>query len=185
MTLLIFGMLIFMLAHTLPMFPQRRNALVTRFGENGYKGLYSLVALAGLGLIIWGMRGVPFVHVYLPPVWGRHLTMLLMLAGIFCLGASHAPSNIKRFTAHPMLWGVTLWALGHLLANGDLASLILFGGFGAYALIDMVSANKRGAKPLGDKVPWSKDAKLLAISVVIYIALVFSHRWIAGVPLVA
>lgn len=184
MNILILGLAIFFAIHLLPTFPAWRQALLTRLGgENPYKGVYAVIALTGMILIVNGMGRADYVEIWEPPAWGRHIAEFLMLPAIFGLVASSMASNMKRWTAHPMLWGMTCWAAGHLLANGDLASSTLFGSFLAYSLFDMASANRRGATPQGEPLPLSADAKVLAISVAIYAGLFFLHPYIAGVPI--
>jgi uncharacterized membrane protein len=184
MTILILGLIIFISIHLLPAFSSVRTRLVKKFGEKRYKGLYSLVAATGLIVIIVGMIYRDFVHLWIPPVWGRHAAMTLMLPAIILLVAADVPSNIKRFTRHPMLWGVTLWACAHLLANGDLASLILFGTFGSYALFDMWSANRRGSEKSTQVYPVSKDVKLAIIGIAVYAVIIFIHPYVIGIPVI-
>jgi len=184
MTILILGLIIFISIHLLPAFPGVRTRLLRKYGDKRYKGLFSLVAATGLIVIIVGMIYRDFIHLWVPPVWGRHAATTLMLPAIILLVAADVPSNIKRFTRHPMLWGVTLWACAHLLANGDLASLILFGTFGSYALFDMWSANRRGSEKNTQVYPVSKDAKLAIIGIVVYAVIIFIHPYVIGVPVI-
>ncbi|QFT69866.1 NnrU protein [Labrenzia sp. THAF35] len=147
MALLIAGLVLFLGIHTLPMFPATRNGLVSRLGETPYKGLYTLLSFVGLGLIVYGygvarFEGPPVL--YDPPFWLRHVTMLFMVPVFIFLVAAYVPSRIKTVLKHPMLVAVKLWALAHLLANGDLASVLLFGGFLAWAVADRISVKRRG-----------------------------------------
>jgi uncharacterized membrane protein len=98
--------------------------------------------------------------------------------------AAFMPTNLKRFTRHPMLWGVTIWAAVHLLANGDLASLILFGSFGAFSLFDMWSANRRGAELSSRVVPYGRDLLAVVGGGIVYVAFLYGHAWLFGVPVV-
>ena len=185
MTLLILGLTLFIGIHLLPSFPAWRGNLVQRWGERRYKAVFAGIALAGLVLLVMGKAGAPFVSVYSPPAWGRHVTPLFVLAAFILLPAAHMRSNIKRYTRHPMLWGVTLWALGHLLSNGDLASLILFGSLAAYSLFDMASANLRGAVKSVTVYPLKKDATVVAAGVVTYVVFLLLHPYLFGVPVFA
>ncbi len=147
MALLIAGLVLFLGIHTLPMFPATRNGLVSRLGETPYKGLYTLLSFVGLGLIVYGygvarFEGPPVL--YDPPFWLRHVTMLFMVPVFIFLVAAYVPSRIKTVLKHPMVVAVKLWALAHLLANGDLASVLLFGGFLAWAVADRISVKRRG-----------------------------------------
>ncbi|GMR05753.1 MAG: NnrU family protein [Gammaproteobacteria bacterium] len=184
MTILILGLIIFLGIHLLPTFSSIRTRLIRRIGERRYKRLYSLAAITGLIVIIIGMVYRDFVPLWTPPVWGRHAAMTLMLPAIILLVAADVPSNIKRTIHHPMLWGVTLWASAHLLANGDLASLILFGSFGSYALFDMWSANRRRYKKSTRVYPASKDVKLVITGIVVYVVIIFVHPYVIGVPVI-
>ena len=185
MIILIAGLIIFFGIHLLPTFSGVRARLVGKFGEKRYKGLYSLAAATGLIVIIVGMVYRDFIHLWIPPVWGRHAAMALMWPAVILLVASDVSSNIKRFVRHPMLWGVTLWACAHLLANGDLASLILFGSFGSYALFDMWSANRRGSEKSNKVYPASKDVKLVLIGIAVYAVIILVHPYVIGVPVLA
>src|SRR5690606_33532335 len=131
-TLMAAGLLGFFAVHTVPWSPALREALVARMGPNPYKIAFSLIALAGIVLIVMGKGRAPFVPLWQPDPGLYHVTRLLVLAGFILLPAAHMKTNIKRFTRHPMLWGVVLWGAGHLLANGDLASVILFGSFSVF-----------------------------------------------------
>ncbi|MCC5867914.1 MAG: NnrU family protein [Gammaproteobacteria bacterium] len=180
MSLLVLGLVIFFAVHLVPAVPSLRAALVLRFGHKGYRMAFALTALVGLILIIWGKGRAPYVPVYDAPGWGRHATQLLMLPALILLPAAHMPGNIKRYTRHPMLWGVLLFALGHLLANGDLASLLLFGAFALYAPLAMVSANVRGARLATAAQPWVRDLRVVAAGVITYLLLAWLHPWLFG-----
>lgn len=182
MFILILGILVFIGIHLLPTFSARRNRLLEQWGEKKYKALFSLVSFIGLILIIVGKANAPFVHLWVPPVWGGLLALALMPFSFMLFAAANMPTNIKRLTPHPMLWGITLWAAVHLSANGDLASLILFGGIGAFALFDVVSANRRGATLSTEKVPWRKDAIIVGAGFLVYGVFLFLHPYLFGVP---
>ena len=182
MTLLIIGLILFFAVHLIPTFGLREG-LVARFGELPYKGLFSLVAIAGLVLVVMGKSEAAFVAVWNPPLFLKHVTMLLVLPAFILLVAAYVPSNIKRRVRHPMLLAVKLWATGHLLINGDLASMLLFGGFLAYAVIAMISANKRGeAKELPAK-PIYMDLLVVVIGLAAYGGVAKHHMQLFGVPL--
>ncbi|MBW3508815.1 MULTISPECIES: NnrU family protein [Janthinobacterium] len=147
MTVLILGLLLFLGLHSVRILADGwRGAQLARLGEKRWKGLYSLVAFAGLGLIIWGYalaRQQPQV-LWTPPMGLRQATALLMLFSLILLAAANVPSNrIKTLVHHPMLLGTQLWAVAHLLANGNVADVLLFGGFLVWSLVDMYSAVRR------------------------------------------
>lgn len=185
MTLLVLGLIIFFAIHLLPSIATLRISLKSRMGENAYRGLFSLISLAGLVLIVMGMGRAEFSPLYEPPTWGRHATSLLMLVALYCLISKEAKTSLRMITAHPMLWGISAWAAGHLLANGDAASVTLFGSFLAYSLFDIYSANRRGARPDGRALAVKTDIMVLAAAAAICIGLMFFHELFAGVSLVS
>lgn len=184
MALLVTGMIFLIGIHLLPTFTDLRQYLVKRLGIQIYQGIFSLISLAGLILIVVGMSRAEFHPLWQPPAWSNNLTFLVMLPALVLPVAAYLPSNIKRFTPHPMLWGVVLWSAGHLLANGDLASLVLFGGFGIYALFDMASANWRGAAKQTYSVAIGHDFLVIVIGLVAYVVLVNLHPQLFGTAII-
>lgn len=147
MAILILGLVIFLGVHSVRIFADEwRTTQYSRLGEARWKGAYSLVSLLGLGLIIWGYglaRHHPVV-VWYPPVAMRHLASLLTLGAFVLLAATYAPANhIRSALHHPMLLGVKLWAVAHLLANGMLADIILFGAFLIWAVFCFRTSRQR------------------------------------------
>src|SRR3954447_25919852 len=146
MTLLILGLILFLGTHAFTMARGPRARLRERLGEGAYKGLYSLVSLVGIVLIAIGFgryRAAGYIPVWDPPVWTRHLTLLLVWFAFVAFVAAYFPGRIKRTLKHPMLAGVKLWAAAHLLANGDLGSIVLFGSILAWAVMARISAKRR------------------------------------------
>ncbi|MFQ5661244.1 MAG: NnrU family protein [Gammaproteobacteria bacterium] len=146
MSLMILGLIIFTGIHLLPSFTTLRQRMIDRLGELTYKGLFALGAIAGVTLIVIGKSRAEFIPVWEAPAWGRQITYLFMPVAFMLVTAAYLPSNIKRFTRHPMLWGVLIWSVTHLLSNTDLASMVLFTGIAAFAVLDMVSSNIRGTR---------------------------------------
>ncbi len=190
MMLLIVGLILFLGVHLLPTSPEARTALRERLGEGPYKVAFSLISLAGLIVIVLGyhkMQLHPGKNPILwdPPVWTRHIALLLMLPAMILFVASQVPSRIRTLARHPMLIAIKIWALAHLLANGDVASLLLFGSFLAYAVYDRISVKHRGTLgPLGEKQPSSvvNDVIVVAVGVALYLALILGgHAWLIGV----
>jgi uncharacterized membrane protein len=147
MTVLILGLILFLGVHSVRIFAEGwRTAQIARRGEGAWKGLYSLASIIGFGLIIWGYglaRAEPTV-LWVPQLWARHLASLLMLFAFILLAAAYVPRNgIKAWVHHPMVLGVKVWALAHLLANHTLADLLLFGSFLAWAVLDFRAARQR------------------------------------------
>lgn len=182
MTLLTIGISLFVAIHLLPAVVPMRNALFNKLGEGPYKGLYSLVALVGLGLIIWGKAYASYVPVWQPPLWTRYVVEFAMLPALILIVGANVPCNIKRFTPHPMMWAVLIWSVAHLSANGDLASMILFAPFATFAIIHMISANKRGATKQVDTLPTKADIKVSAMGLATYVLLAFAHPWLFKMP---
>ena len=183
MTILYLGLGLFFLIHLIPMMPGFREGLVNRLGKNGYRGIFSLGALAGLLLIIWGKSVAPFVVWYTAPVVPHSVAYLLVMLAFILFPASHMPTNIRRFTRHPMLWGIVIWGTAHLLMNGDQASVVLFGGFACYGLIAMLSANARGAELSVDALPIRKDLVVVVAGLTVYAVIFLMHGWLFGYPL--
>jgi uncharacterized membrane protein len=167
-----------------------RAALIARIGEGPYKGLYSLVTLLGVVLIAIGYgqyRASGYIPVWDPPVWTRHLALILVWLAFICLAAAYLPGRIKARLKHPMLAGVKIWALAHLFANGDLGSILLFGSFLVWAVFARISAKRRdvAAQHGGTAAPagWRNDVLAVVIGTAIYLAFVFwLHPWLIGVP---
>lgn len=187
---LIVGLVLFLGVHSVSIVsPLGRNALAQRMGENAYKGVYTLVSFAGLALIIWGYglaRQAP-VLLYTPPTGLRHVAALLMLPVFVLLLAAYLPGRIQRAAKHPMLLAVKLWALAHLLANGTLADVLLFGGFLAWAVADRISVKRRGAAGLLRVAPQVQgrafnDAIAVVGGLALYaVTVVWLHAWLIGV----
>ena len=181
MTYLIIGVALFCGIHLLPAATGLRRSLIAGIGENPYKGLFSVIALAGIVLMVVGYSRAELAQAFNPPIWGRTATAVFMLVSLILFAAANMPGNIKRITRHPMLWGLVLWAIGHVLSNGDRASLILFAGLGVFGLLAMLSANLRGAIRQTNKVSYVKDIMIIVAGTIAYVALVFAHPYFAGV----
>ena len=185
MTLFLLGLITFFSAHLFTAFARGpRAAIVGKMGEMPYKGLYSLVSLAGFALIIIGWRTADASILYITPAWTRHLTYLLVLIAFVLLAAAYLPAGkIAAATKHPMLAGVKIWAFAHLLVNGEVRSVILFGAFLAYGVIDRIAVKKRGetGRAAGGAV---NDILAIAVGVAAYGAVAFyAHKYIAGIAL--
>ncbi|MBL0917650.1 MAG: NnrU family protein [Hydrogenophaga sp.] len=151
MTWLLLGLVLFIGIHSVAIVaPRGRHAIAHRMGEGPWKGLYTVVALAGFGLIVAGYsaaRQDPVV-LWVPPVAMRHVAALLMLPVFVLLLAAYLPGRIQRAARHPMLAATKFWALAHLLANGNLADVLLFGSFLAWAVADRISLKRRASAGL-------------------------------------
>lgn len=150
MPILVLGIAVFFAAHAFTMWRTPRAALLARWGEGPYKLAYSAVSALGLFLIVWGFgryRAMGLIPVWDPPTWTRHLALLLMIPAVILLVATYAPGAIKRRAKHPMLAAIKIWAVAHLLANGDLGSIVLFGSFLIWAVVARIAVKRRADQP--------------------------------------
>lgn len=186
MTLLIVGLAIFFSAHLFTALARdTRGRLVSRLGEQAYRGLFSLVALAGLVTIVLGWRSADPTIVYAPPAWLRHVTLGLMPFAVILFVASLTPAGrIAAAVKHPMLTGIKIWALAHLLSNGEIRSLLLFGSFLAFAVIDRIAVKRRNT-PVRAAGPVRNDLIAVVVGLAFYAVIyLWAHPWIAGVRLI-
>lgn len=185
---MILGLMLFFAAHVFTTNREARAQAIARLGEGTYKILYAAVSLAGLALIIWGFahyRAAGMIPVWEPPVAFKHITVALMLPAVILVVASYLRGRIYATLKHPMLAGIKLWAAAHLLANGDLGSIILFGSFLGWAVYDRISLKHRtdGGGPPIPVGGVTNDLIAVAVGVVAYLALAFAfHPVVIGVP---
>lgn len=185
MLVLILGLVLFLGIHsTRIVAPAMRDRLIQDRGEKVWKLSYTAVSVIGLILIVWGYglaRQDPVI-LYTPPTGMRHLALLLMLPVFPLLAASHSPGHIKATVKHPMLLATVLWGAAHLLANGTLADVLLFGGFAVWAVVDLISAVGRGRVVLGREPVLRKDISAVVAGLAIYALFVFwLHQFLFGV----
>jgi len=187
---MIAGLVVFLGAHTLTTQRALRARVIASMGEGTYKIVYSAVSAVGLALIVWGFaryRATGWIDVWQPPVAMKHITVALMLPAVILVAASYIRGRIYTTLKHPMLAGIKLWALAHLLANGDLGSIILFGSFLAWAVFDRISLKRRGDAG-GPPIPVggaTNDLIAVAVGVIAYLALAFAfHPAVIGVPVI-
>lgn len=193
MLLLILGLVLFLGIHLLPTSPDLRSGLIARFGEKAFKIAFSLISLAGFALIIVGYHKLQInpgknEQIWDPPTWTRHITMLLMLFAMIFLVASKIPSRIRAKLKHPMLVSIKTWALAHLISNGDLGSIVLFGSFLAYAVYDRISVKRRGSGPRASDLTASpmNDVIVVVVGIALYaLFVVWAHGALIGVPLIS
>ena len=169
MTFLIAGVLLWVAAHLIPTLATGlRQGLIDKLGDGPYRGIFTLIVLTSLGLIVFGWRMTPEEYLYVLPLWSRHAGFVLMMISIYLFAVSHGKSVVKSFVRHPMLMAVFLWSLNHLLTNGTTRALILFGGLGLWALIEMPLINAReGARELPPAPGLKSELIVLAISTVV------------------
>jgi uncharacterized membrane protein len=188
MVTLIVGLVIFLGFHSIAIVaPAWRERTVARLGKGAWKALYTVASLIGFVLIVYGYGQARFENIalYSPPIWTRHLAALLMLPVFPLIFAAYLPGRIKTALKHPMLAAVKFWALAHLLANGTLADVLLFGGFLAWAVADRISF-KRRTQPDLRTAPASKANDLIAVVAGLAAYAVFAlwlhQRWIGVYP---
>ncbi|MBP0588582.1 NnrU family protein [Paraburkholderia sp. LEh10] len=188
MSVLILGLLLFLGQHSIRIFAEDwRKARIEKMGEKGWKSAYSVVSIIGLVLVIWGYgiaRREPVV-LWSPPAWAPHLAAVLTLVAFILFPAAHAPGNhFKALVKHPMVIGVALWAFAHLLANGTLNAVVLFGAFLVWALVDFAAARRRD-RAEGVVYPsgtLSRDVMPVVAGVIAWIVFAFFlHGWLIGV----
>lgn len=180
------GLLLWSMVHLLPsLAPALRGAMIARMGEGAYKGIFSLLLVVAIVLMVVGWRAADYAIVYDPPAWGRHLNMTAMLFAVFLLGAGQSKSRAARWIRHPMLTGVLIWALGHLAANGDSRSLLLFGGMALWSIIAMIAISRRqGAWVKPTVAPLGRELLGIGIALAIYALLFWAHPYFAGIALI-
>lgn len=186
MALLIAGVVLWSIAHLVPSaVPGVRVNLVGKLGEGPFKGLFAVDILLALGLIIFGWRSAIPTAVYAPPLSDSQIPAILIAIGITLIVVSATPNNIKRLIRHPQMSAVILWSGGHLLTNGDSRSLVVFGGLGVWAILEIVFINKRdGAWDKPDAVPVMKDLLTMVLAVIVILALARFHTAFSGVPII-
>ena len=186
LAILVLGLVVFLATHVFVTFRGQRARLMARFGA-GYRALFGIVAIIGLALIVWGYshyRAEGLIPVWSPPAVMRHVTVGLMLIAVIVFTAYFIPSHIKMWTKHPMFAGIKLWAFAHLLSNGDLGSILLFGSFLAWGVYARIAAKRRG--DLGAaKAPagWPNDIIVVVLGVIVFLLLgYYFHPYVIGVP---
>jgi uncharacterized membrane protein len=184
---LVIGLIVLLGAHVFVTFRDARERMIGQIGHNGYRALFSIVSIVGLALIVWGFaeyRAHEWLQIWSPPAFMRHITVLLMLFASIFMVAAFVPSHIKVRLKHPMLASVKTWALAHLLSNGDLGAILLFGSFLAWGVYARIAAKKRG--DVGTKTApsgWTNDAIVIVVGIIVYLALGFAfHPYVIGVP---
>jgi uncharacterized membrane protein len=188
---LVLGLILFLGPHVLVTMRPQRAAAVKQMGEGPYKVLFAAVSIAGLYVTGKGF-GMYYnagpIDIWHPPGWTKHITETLMLPACIFVAAAYLPGQIKQVLKHPMLVGVKTWAVAHLLANGDLGGIILFGAVLAWAVYDRISL-KRRSDPGGPPIPLGgrkNDIAAVIVGLILYAALFFPfHSLVVGRPLLA
>jgi uncharacterized membrane protein len=186
MSLFIVGLILFFATHSISIVAGPwRDRMVAQLGEKRWQGIYSLISIIGFVLIVLGYgvaRGTTGV-LYTPPLWTYHITALFMLPVFTLLMAANMPGRIKTMTRHPMLLATILWALGHLISNGAVADVLLFGVFLVWSIADRISVARRAPR-MGHQMPPGRMNDAIAVigGLSIYAVFVFwAHAWLFGV----
>jgi uncharacterized membrane protein len=185
---LIAGLVLFLGVHSISIVSYRwRDAMVQRVGAGAWRATFAVVSLAGLAVIAYGFgraRENPVV-LYVAPVWVRD-TMIMVMPFVFPVAfAAYLPGLISTVLKHPLLVAAKLWATLHLLVNGGLHDVVLFGSILAWAVAVRISLKRRPARPIRMAPPWKwNDALAIALGFAVYVALVAGgHQWITGLPI--
>lgn len=186
MSLLLLGLVLFIASHSIGMVPSLKTNLKATMGDQGYRAFYSVFAIIGLVVLIYGFgqyRATSWIEVWTPPTGLRHLNLLLMLFAFIALAASYAPrGHIKMRLKHPMLVAVKAWALGHFLANGDLGSMIMFASLLAWAVVDRISYRWRPDEKVASGAPRVLgDVLAVVVGLALYGAVLHFHESLFGV----
>ncbi len=184
MTLLIIGLIVWTLAHSLKrVAPDARAGLDRRLGAGPARGVMAVLILLGLVLIVWGYRRAPVVPVYDPASWAIHVNNGLMIVAVLLLGLGHSKSRARGWLRNPMLTAVAIWAVAHLLVNGDAASLIMFGWLGLWAIGDILLIDTQDPAPVRTEGgTLAGDVRLVVIAAVVFAVIVAVHTWLGYPP---
>lgn len=184
MTLLVIGVLLWTACHMFKtVAPGARAALDARLGPGPARGVVAAGVGLGLLLMVLGYRGAPYVALWTPPAWAIHVNNLMMLIAVAVFALSHSRGRGRTWLRHPMLIAVMIWAVAHLLVNGDLASLILFGGLGLWAFADRLAINA-AAPHWAPKTPGTPagDLRWVFISIAVFGVIAAIHAWLGHYP---
>ena len=188
LAILIVGLILFIGSHVFTALRAPRQQVIERVGENVYKAVYSLISVIGIVLIAYGYaryRAAEWTVIWNPPAWTRHVTALLVWPAMIAAVAAYSPGRIKVALKHPLLVGTKLWAVAHLISNGDLGSIVLFGSVLAWAVFDRITL-KRRTDPGAPPIPVggaTKDVIAVIGGTVLYFVLAFwFHPYVIGVP---
>ena len=183
MLLLILGVGLWIVAHMFKRFAPGQRATLENWMGEGAKGVFAVLILAGLLLMIIGYRAADYIFLWAAPGWMGHVNNLLMLISFYVFGIGMAKGALSQKFRHPMLTGVLIWAVAHLLVNGDVAGVILFGGLGAWAVVSMlmINAQQPGWTPPARK-PGPRDAVAAGVVLVVYAVVGLIHLWLGVNP---
>ena len=191
MLLFILGLLLFFSIHMLPFYPEYRAQLIEKIdtdtidGEGMYKIIFSVISLLGLVFIGIGKGSMGFASLWDIPAFFRYISVIVILLSFILIVAAYLPNNIKRYVPHPMLTGVIIWGVTHLIINGDVASIILFGSFVVYSVVAIKLTNRRESYVYSkhdtqETIPVLKDGIVIGIAVLGFLILLWLHKPLFG-----
>ncbi len=191
MLLFILGLIIFFGIHMLPFFPEYRAQLIEKIdndmidAEGLYKVIFGVISLLGLIFIGIGKGSMEFVGLWSTPIFFRYITVVLIPVAFILMVAAYTPNNIKRYVPHPMLTGVIIWGATHMMVNGDVAAIILFGSFVVYSVVAIKLANRRqynknSEQDTQEKIPVVKAAIVIGIAMLGFLLLLWLHKPLFG-----
>ena len=191
MLLFILGLLLFFGIHMLPFYPEYRAQAVEKLdsdtidGEGLYKIIFSVIALLGLIFVAIGKGSMGFASLWDIPTFFRYIAVIFILLSFILIVAAYLPNNIKRYVPHPMLTGIIIWGVTHLIINGDVASIILFGSFVVYSVVAIKLTNRRESYESSDQdtqktIPVVKDGIVIGIAMVGFLILFWLHKLLFG-----
>lgn len=191
MSLFILGLVLFFGIHMLPFYPEYRALIIEKMDndmvdeEGLYKLVFGIISLLGLIFIGIGKGSMEFIGLWDTPVFFRYVAVVLIPVSFILMVAAYMPNNIKRYVPHPMLTGVIIWAATHLMVNGDVAAIILFGSFVVYSIVAIKLANRRqydesGVQDIQETIPVVKDAIVIGIAMLGFLLLLWLHKFLFG-----
>lgn len=183
MVMLVAGLLLWSVVHFIPAAAVSfRASLIEKMGKGAYSAVFALLIIASIVLIVFGWRSITPSFLYVLPEL-KTVAMVLVLLGFLLMGAANYATRIKQVVRHPQLTGVAVWAVAHLLLNGDTRSIVLFGGLLVWSVVEILLINKRDGEWVKPEVPTlQKEIVGLLISLLVFVVFVFIHPYIAGVP---
>jgi len=183
MSLLVIGVFLWIVVHLMPAIaPSIKESLVGSMGTKPYRGVFALLIFGSLALVVFGWRSTPEEFLYVLPAGTKMVAFVLICISFIVIGSALHPSRIRRVVRHPMLTGVFIWAVAHLLVNGTTRALVLFGGLGIWALLEIVLINNRdGEYTRPDKPDFSEELRGTFISAGFLLIILFLHPYFAGV----
>ncbi len=191
MLFFILGLVLFFGVHMLPFYPEYRKQLIEKIdnetidSEDMYKIIFSVVALIGLIFIGVGKGSTEFIGLWETSGISRYISVILIFVSFVLMVSAYMPNNIKHYVPHPMLTGIIIWGVMHMITNGDIVSLILFGSFVVYSVTAIILANRRTYdestdQDVQEKMPANKDAIVIGIAMFGFILLLWSHKFLFG-----